>query len=265
MIEKLDLQYQALHAPEMVMPQMPQMVANWVLGVIAAVLLLVAIKQSVSRRDWTPLVFFIAGTCAAYTTEALSDLLTHFTHAQVGADPGYTAYARSVPLLVIFIYSLYFGAWYMYAYPRMLAGTMTPRFLWGAYFLSTLGAYLFEVIPIHYGMWAYFEPQPLWFWKGTLPPHFAFLNSFSIIYGVVFMDKLRTVPQPWRYPVMLIAGPIAPIMGHIAVGQPYYWTMNAGLSQTWIHLGGLGAIGTCLLGVWLLIYLAYPPPGARGR
>lgn len=258
MIEKMQIEYLAFNVPEMVMPATPQTVANWLFSGIALVLLALAVEQSLRRKDPTPLVFLVAGAGAAFTLEGLADLLSHFTHAHVGADIGYVAYGRVVPLLVVLAYPGYFGAAYMALYPRMLAGTMTRSFIWKAYFATTVFCYLFEVIPMRLGMWAYLEPQPLYIWKGTLPPHYAFLNAFAIFYSAVFLDKLRTVPQPWRYPVMLIAGPIAPIMAHIAAGQPYYWTMNASLSQTWIHLGGLGSIGTCLLGVWLLIHFAYP-------
>ena len=260
MIEKIAQEIKALEAPELLMPEPMQTYVTWGLGLLALLFLIIAIRMSLRHKDWTPLVFFIAGTLASVTTEALSDYLTHFTHAQIGAIPFYTAYTRVVPLNVLFIYSLYFGAWYLFAYSRMLSGTLGKNnFLWKAYFFSTTIAYIFEVIPIHFGMWQYFDPQPIWFWHGTLPPHFAFLNSFSIIFGVVMMDKLRAVPRPWRPLVMLIAGPIGPIMGHIGVGQPYYWTMNAGLSQLWIDIGGVASMGTCLLGVWLLLLLGYPP------
>ena len=215
--------------------------------------------MSLRHKDWTPLVFLIVGSCTSITTEALSDFLTHFTHAQIGAIVLHTSYARVIPWHVFFIYSLYFGAWYMFAYPRMVAGILRGPFLWKAFAFSTIAAYLFEAIPIAQGLWAYFEPQPLWFWKGTLPPNFAFMNAFSIIFGMVMMDKLRSVPSPWKYLVMLIAGPVGPIMGHIGAGQPYYWTMNSGMSQFIIDLGGVATMGTCTLGVWLLIHLGYSP------
>ena len=265
MIDAIDIQARAMLVPELTMPEPAQTIITVVLGVVALVILIIAIRMSIRYKNMTPLIFFIAGTGASVTTEALSDYLTHFTHAQIGAIPFYTAYTRVVPLNVLFIYSLYFGAWYMFAYSRMLGGRMGGNFLWKAFFFSTAMAYLFEVFPIALGMWQYFEPQPLWLWKGTLPPHFAFLNSFSIIFGVVVMDKLRTVPSPWQAPVMLIVGPIAPIMGHIGVGNPYYWTMNSGMPQWVIDLGGLASIGTCCLGVWLLIHLAYGQQGKAGQ
>ena len=261
MIDNIELQYQKMRVPELVMPEQAQTVILYGLGGIAVILAIVAIRMGLRNKDWTPLVLLIAGTLTSLTTEALSDLLTHFTHAQIGAITIQTSYARVIPWHVFFIYSLYFGAWYMFAYPRMVAGTMRGAFLWKAFAFSTVVAYFFEAIPIALGLWAYFEPQPLWFWKGTLPINFAFMNAFSIIFGIVMMDKLRTVPSPWKLPVMLIAGPCGPIMGHIGAGQPYYLTMNSGLSQGIIDLGGLATMGTCTLGVWLLIHLGYPDTG----
>ena len=265
MIQALELQYQAMHVPEMAMPLQAQAVLLWGLGGFAAVLAVIAIRIGLRDRDWTPLVLLIAGTFASLTTEALSDLLTHFTHAQVGAITIQTSYARVIPWHVFFISSLYFGAWYMFAYSRMLSGTFGGSFLWKAYLFSVVGAYFFEAIPIAQGLWAYFEPQPLWFWRGTLPPNFACMNAFSIVFGMVAMDKLRSVPKPWTLPVMLIAGPCAPIMGHIGAGQPYYLTMNSGLSQFWIDMGGVATIITCTLGVWVLNQIGYAKISASSR
>lgn len=260
MIEHIERQYQAMRSPELVMPEQAQLVLLFGLGILAAVLAVMAIRMSLRNKDWTPLVFFVAGTLSCFTTEALSDMLTHFTHAQIGAIVAQTSYAHVIPLHVVFIYSLYFGAWYLFAYPRMRAGTIDAPFMWKGFAFSVVVAYFFEAIPIALGFWAYFEPQPLWWWKGTLPPSFAFMNAFSILFGMVMMDKLRSVQSPMKYLVMLIAGPCGPIMGHIGAGQPYYLTMNSGLSQGLIDLGGLATIGTCMLGVWLLTHLGgYAP------
>jgi hypothetical protein len=263
MSEVTELQAKMLVVPDLVMPEPAQTITLYGFGALSIVLAMVAIRMSIRYKDWTPLAFLIAGSCVAFTTEALSDFLCHFTHAQIGAVVLYTAYSRVVPLHVFFIFSLYFGAWYMYAYPRMLAGRMGGRFLWKAYFVSIVLAYLFEVIPTHLGMWRYFEPQPIWFWKGTLPLPFAFLNSFCIIYAVVLLDKLRSIPGNWKFSVMLIVGPIGPIMAHVAAGTPYYWTLNAGLPQWGIDLGGIAAMCTSTLGIWLLIQLGYPVPQKR--
>ena len=85
MIDKLEAQYQKMHVPEMVMPEQAQLVILYGLGAFAAVLAIIAIRMSLRNKDWTPLVFLVAGTLTSLTTEALSDLLTHFTHAQIGA------------------------------------------------------------------------------------------------------------------------------------------------------------------------------------
>jgi hypothetical protein len=252
-----DREMRLLAAPELVMPEHVQSILLYGFGVVTAILVLVAIGMSLRYKDGMPLTFLIAGACTSIPLDGLSDFLSHFTHAQIGTVSIYTAYCRVVPLFVFFIYAVYFGALYMYVYPRMRAGTLGPTFLWRLYGATVIFAYLFEVIPIHLGLWVYSDPQPIYVWKGTLPPHFAFLNAFSMIFGVVAMDKLRPILRGWRQLLLLIVGPIAPVMGHLGAGVPYYWSMNAGLPQWAVDIGGIATIGTCCLGVWLLLRLGY--------
>jgi hypothetical protein len=258
MNENIELQYQRMHVPELVMPQTAETFATWFFGLIVAGLLAWALSTGFRRRDWTPLILLIVGTLTCFPTEAFLGFLSNFTHAQIGAHVGYVAYARVVPVFMIFVYSLYFGAWYMFAYPRMLAGTMGGSFLWKAFFASVVMAYFFEMIPIHYGMWKYFDPQPLYFFKGAMPITYAFLNSFCVIFGVILIDKLRSLPHPWRFPTMLFVGPVGPVMGHIGAGQGYFWTLNSTVSNYMVDIGGIVSIFACLVGVSLLVRFAYP-------
>lgn len=257
MINLIETESRLLLVPLLPMPEPAETIFTGLMIAAALVLAVIAVRMSLKNSDWTPLVFLIAGTMASITTEALADYLSHFSHAQLGAIPFQVSYSRFIPLHVFFIYSVYFGAWYLFAYPRMVAKTIDSSFLWKGYFLTAGMAYFFEAIPIQLGMWKYFDPQPFYFWKGTMPLHYAFLNAFSVIFSVIAMDKLRLIPGKTRkWLVMLILGPIAPVMGHIAAGQPYYLTMNSAMPYWMIHLGGLATIALCLLGIWVIIYLA---------
>lgn len=255
----VDQQTLMMRAPELVAPEPAQTILIYGLGVVSVILTIITIRMCFKYKNAVPLMLFIGGTLAAFTIEALSDMLSHFTHNNdAGVLPLYIAYARVIPIHVLFIYTVYFGALYIYQYSYTRTRPLTGSFLWKSYFLATAFAYSFEVIPIHLGFWLYSDPQPIYFWKGTLPLHFAFLNAFCMTFGMVAVDKfLPILEQGWKQLILLLVAPIAPLMGHIGAGTPYYWTMNASMPDWVIHLGGIGSIGTCTLGVWLLIQLGY--------
>jgi hypothetical protein len=263
----VDQQMQMMMAPELVAPEPAQTILIYGMGVISAILIIFTIRLCLRYKSTVPMMLFVGGTLAAYSIEALSDMLSHFTHNNdPSVTPLYIAYARVIPIHVLFIYTVYFGALYAFLYPKMRDRALTGSFLWKMFLGATVFAYTFEVIPIQLGFWKYFDPQPLYFWKGTLPPHFAMLNAFCMTFGVVAVDKVLPLLEDGIKKWGLVAvAPIAPLMGHIGAGTPYYWTMNAGVSEWWIHVGGIGSIGACCFGVWLLVQLGYTrrqPAGA---
>jgi hypothetical protein len=237
-------------APELVIPAMLQSVFLWITIVLAVVVTAVAARMSVKRTTVVPLLMVFGGL-AAILMEPVVTLLGHAVHPRTGQIVMFETVGRAIPWHIGLGYMAGFGIFYLILYSKFVAGTLTVGTIWKTVLITALCYYLGEAIPVEKGLWAYYEYQPLWVWKGTAPPTWSILNATSMLTSATLMfvaiPHLKGLAQLLLVP-LAIAGAY---MGHMGAGFPMYNAMNAEVPSWVIELSGVATVGMALLIVWI--------------
>jgi len=237
-------------APELVIPATLQCVFLWITIVLAVVVTGVAARMSVKRATVVPLLMVFGGL-AAILMEPVVTFLGHAVHPQTGQIVMFETVGRAIPWHIGLGYMAGFGIFYLILYSKFVAGTLTVGAIWKTVLITALCYYLGEAIPVEKGLWAYYEYQPLWVWKGTAPPTWSILNATSMLTSATLMfvalPHLKGLAQLLLVP-LAIAGAY---MGHMGAGFPMYNAMNADVPSWVIELSGVATVGMALLIVWI--------------
>ncbi len=232
-----------------VMPAGPQAIMTWVSAIALTIFALVALRQCLRDRSMLPLLYLVAGFC----TILLEPLVTHLGHAvhpEVGQWTLFKTADRAIPWHIALTYSFYFGGVFMVVMPRLFAGTVGAGFVWKSYFFTCALAYAIEIVPVHVGLWVYYDTQPLWLWKGSMPLWWTFVNASCIYFPMammlLFQPALRGAGQLLVVPLSIMGANMA----HFGAGVFVYNAMNSSAERWVIELAGLASVGAALLIVY---------------
>ncbi|HKY90766.1 MAG TPA: hypothetical protein VJM11_06985 [Nevskiaceae bacterium] len=232
-----------------VMPAGPQEIVLGIAAVALAGFVLLALAMCVKHRTALPLLFLVAGFC----TVLLEPMVTHVGHAihpEIGQIQLFKTHDRAIPWHIATIYAFYFGGVFMFMFSRIREGRFTRDFVWKSYFFTCALAYLIEIVPVHVGLWVYYEPQALWVWKGGMPLFWTFVNAGCIYMALTLIKLFYPVLRGWKEILVVPIAGMGAIMGHFGAGYLYYNAANSAAPQWLVEAAGLGSVGLALTITW---------------
>lgn len=228
---------------------MPAAAQEIVLGIAIVALggfFILSLIQALRTKSFLPPLFLVAG----FVTILLETLVTHMGHAvhpEIGQISIFKAADRAIPWHIVLIYSFYFGAVYMFMFERIRNGTFTSAFVWKSYFFTCALAYCIEIVPVHIGLWVYYDHQALWLWKGGMPLFWTFVNAGCIYMALTLIKLFYPILKGWKALLVIPLSAMGAQMGHFGAGFPYYNAVNSAAPIWLIELSGLASVGLALL------------------
>jgi hypothetical protein len=229
-----------------VMPAAAQEIVLWIAIVALGIFSVIAVLQSIKHRTALPVLFLVAG----FVTILLETLVTHMGHAihpEIGQINLFKAADRAIPWHIALIYSFYFGGVYMFMFSRIREGTFTREFVWKSFLFTCCLAYAIEIVPVHIGLWVYYDPQALWLWKGGMPLFWTFVNAGCIYMGLTLIKLFYPILKGWKQLLVIPLSAMGAQMGHFGAGFPFYNAANSAASPMIVELSGLASVGLALL------------------
>ena len=235
---------------DVVMPATVQSVLLSVSMVTLIIFFIVALIQCRRHKTFLPVLFLIGGFFTI-PMEPLVDLLGHAVHPEIGQISLFKVGNRAIPWHGAVMYAFYFGGVYMFMLPRIMANHFTVAYVWKAYLTTTVLAYLFEIVPVQWGLWVYYDQQALWFWKGGMPLFWPFVNSIAIFVPLTLIKLCYPILKGWRQGLVVLLSPVGALAGHFGAGFPFYNAANSAASRLVIELSGVLSIGLCFLIIYI--------------
>ncbi|SCW78045.1 hypothetical protein SAMN02927924_02853 [Sphingobium faniae] len=246
---------QIAQAPILQMPEPLQTIFFWVTLVLAASVFLYSLKMA--RRDGSlvpPLL--VIGAFTSIILETLVGYLGHVTHPSGGSIALFSAVDRTIPWHIALGYTFGFGVVYLIIYRQAMAGTIRRSLIWKTGAITVTCYYFGEIVGVSTGLWAYFEPAPLWIWKATAPLTWSFMNSSAELFGaslIAFLLPQLTGVRQLLVPVLTTMGTL---MGHFGTNFILFNVMNASVSRTVMEAGGVATILLAMIMWWIASQLA---------
>ncbi len=228
-------------APPTVMEPVAQ---NWALGIGIAgfvISMLLGARMSMKYKTLLPVLFPVAGFCASIL-EPVVCILGHCIHSVAGQMTLFETNARPIPIHLSLAYALYFGPVWMVLFQRAITHGLTKSYLWKAYAGTVVFAVLFEIAPVQFGLWGYYDKQALWVFKGTVPLFWAFCNPVNMWVSFTLIMKYRHLLTGIRSLLIIPLTQAGVYMGAMGAGFPYFNAANSTASQLQIELAGLMSV-----------------------
>lgn len=193
-------------------------------GLPAVILLVVAIRAIVKRRNFTLLLFLVGGGLATFI-EPILDYLNGLWWPLYGNWTAFTILGVNLPLFVPLVYPWYLGGEAYIAY-RLFKRGITWGKLWAVYGTLIVVNGAQETIGLHpLGIHKYFGPQPFNFWG--LPLWTMACNAVAPLFAgalfYVFQRRLTGV----RTFASLGLFPFAFLGSYAAAGWPVWIALNS--------------------------------------
>jgi hypothetical protein len=245
-------------APHLVIPSTLQNIFLWITIVFASGVAITAVTISLKDKSAVP-VLLVVGAFAAILLEPIVTFLGHAVHPKEGQIMMFETMGRAIPWHIALGYTAGFGIFYLILYMKHRDGSLTTKSIWKITSVTALCYYIGEAYPVEHGLWAYYEYQPLWIWKGTAPLTWSILNSTCMLTSATLMfivlPYLKGAAQLLLVPLAVSGA----FMGHMGAGFPMYNAMNADLPHWVIELAGASSVGMALVIVWVCSLLLTRP------
>jgi hypothetical protein len=166
-------------------------------GLVLAVLALVYVVY-VCRRDKVLYPIFIyIGTGLGSLAEPIVDYLGVSTFPEMGQTVLYTTFGRHMPPYITLCYLYYYTVPIVWLVRRMSKGISGQQW-WKFYAYLTVFTTVFELYPIHLGLWRYYGPLqppgilgfPAWWWFGQSSVVFTTAAIIFLLRRAVITEKL---------------------------------------------------------------------------
>lgn len=198
-------------------------------------------QLSLRTRDIVPVLVVLGGGIAALG-EAPVDILGMCYWVENGQWTLYEAFGRKIPLIALFSYTTFYGgvvALTLHQFRRRIG----YRQIWKWSVVWMVMEFLWEPIPIHFGVWTYYGAQPFRLFDFPLwwPP----VNTVGAYAAAFLICKL----SPYlRGPMVLLVLPAVAsgdLMGNAAVAWPIWVALNTKLGYAATVPAGFLTIALC--------------------
>jgi hypothetical protein len=220
--------------------------------VLAAAVTVLAAAISFKGRTAIPLLLVVGGF-VAILMEPVVTFLGHAVHPAAGQIVMFRTVDRAIPWHIAFAYMAGFGIFNLILYAKLASDALTAKAIWTATLITAACYFFGEAFPVSHGLWAYYDYQPLWLWKGTAPLTWNILNatcmltSFTLM--VVALPHLKGIAQLLLLPL----APAGAYMGHLGAGFPMYNVVNSGAPDWLKEVSGVVTVAMALLIVWICV------------
>lgn len=245
-------------APALIMPEPLQTIFFWISLAAAIGMLVYAVFVARRVHSLIP-VFLVAGAFCSIPLETLAGFLGHVVHPAQGSIALFSAVDRTIPWHIAFGYTAGFSAVYLVIYQKALSGNLYQSTIFKTALITAILYFVGEIVGVSTGLWAYFEPQPLWIWKMTEPPVWGMLNATSEIFGAALVVFLLPHLQGIRQALVVLICPVATLMGHFGAGFPWYNMINSSATPGMMTAATLLSMALAVLVWWISSILATAP------
>jgi hypothetical protein len=226
--------------------------AEWIfLGVMTAIFIggsIYALVHSVRARTWIPILCMVGGLLCVFTESMVDDHLQVWWPIHEQPDT-FSAFGRSIPLMVLPIVGWYFG---LGAYLRwgLLQKYGARLRVWLIYAIEVAAAIALEPPAIQLHLWHYYGDHGLRFFG--YPIWWPFVGGACGVVAGTLIYKLTPYLTGRRVFVVPFLVPMSTVAVYWAAGLPMFNVLNKAPSAQWItHLGAFASIGLALLIVWI--------------
>ncbi len=241
-------------APYLTMPEPLQKIFLVAAALAVAGFFIYSVMLSKKLHSSIPMLLVVAGFCAI-PMETIVTYLGHAVHPQVGNIALFSAVDRIIPWHIALGYTVGFGLLYLLLWLRFIAGKITPLYIYTSCVITVLSYQVFETAGVSTGLWAYYDPQPVWLLHFTAPLTWSFLNAASMVWPAALIIFLLPYLTGVKRVLIPVLSPVGAYMGHMGAGWPMYNIMNSGASPLVMQLSGVAAILLAVFIWWLAVLL----------
>jgi hypothetical protein len=218
-----------------------------VVAILVAVSVLYCLTEARKQQSMLPIIILVA-SLTTITIEPFFEVLGAVAHPTAGVTPGVTLLNRQMPVYDALIYIFYWSGSVFFIVDKINKGiTMNAWFKLAALFIAS--AFAFEVLPLHYGMWTYYNTQPMQI--AGFPAWWAFTNVHAVIALAVAVALLHRHLGPIRSWVIVPLYPGLIFGTHMFAAFPAYAVVSSTSKHALALLGTVLAIVLSCSLIWL--------------
>ena len=234
--------------PDIPMNLQAQAVMEVLMGLCAVVADTYLLIEARRHKSWLPIMLII-GTFPAVYYEIVTDMLGLCIYPHQGQHTYIETFGRKIPVYLMLAWLWYFPP-FVWQFKKMFDAGTPAHIWWKAYLGMAVGCTLFEIVPLHYGLWHYYGEQPLVFLK--MPVWWGLVNPVAIIGPAFVFHKLGARLQG---PRVVLAIPLLgmSIAGfHAAASLPVASALNTPYGTSITFFGAMGSVLLTLImcGIW---------------
>ena len=237
----LDAAGYPLPPTHMVMPQDWQLWLTIAFGIFAAISWGYALWLSVRTRDIVPVLVVLSGGIAVLA-EAPVDILGMCYWVESGQWTLYETFGRRIPFITLFAYTTFYGGVVAMTLHQFRSGISYSRILkWSLVWMVM--EFLWEPVPIHFGVWSYYGAQPFRLFDFPLwwPP----VNTVGAYAAAFLIYKLLPYLRGPGLLLILPASASGDLMGNAAVAWPVWVALNSKAGYTATVPAGILTLVLC--------------------
>ena len=232
-----------------VMPSGAQTIFIVVSAVLCALMWAYAIRESLRRRDWIP-VLVVAGCGAAIFYEPLGDQMAHVYYTERGQISWIHAFGRHIPLFVGLLYFWYMSVGTMWLLRAKRTGVSARRWwtAWGGFLAFALSLEMVSAKGFHYAdgaPWIYYGHQAFLITNVPIFTPFSYV-SIDIPIALGACAAAHWLPRRMHW-LVLPTTPMLMVAGHAMTALPSAVANNSTNSTALLDLGALGTAAFALI------------------
>ncbi len=238
--------------PDMVLPHVPQTVAEIVLWLVVAGFCGYAVREW--RRTGSPLaIALLIGGGIALLNEPLDDILGLVHHPRPGQHILFETMGP-IPHWGLPTYIIFFGGVAYVLLIELRKLKFTPRAFWWGIGITFVLDLLIEIPLLHTGVYTYFAYGDVPMSIAGFPLYWLFINTTGPILTAAILFAAPTYFRGWRAPLVVFLPVVTDAACSAAVGLPVYNALHVPGAPAWITWGG--ALASCAIGLVILDGLA---------
>ena len=219
--------------------------ATAVFGLMAGAVFLYGLNYW--RKNKNPVVLFmILGGLTTVLIEPLLDIIGLAWHPMHGQNTAFELIGRPIPVWVVAVYLMYFGALGSLNYLAFRKG-VTTRAVWLWFCVPVVLDILMEEIMMNFDLYIYYGKQPL-----ILIQHFPFwwapCNSMGEFVAIAVFTTMGTSLRGSKLLLIPLLMPILDGVGFMLVGLPSIYVLNTADVPAWLtNLAGVATFALSAL------------------
>jgi hypothetical protein len=208
-----------------------------------------AIRESLRRRDWIP-VLVVAGCGIAIFYEPLGDMMAKVYYTERGQISWIHAFGRHIPVFIGLLYFWYMSVGAMWLLRAKRTGVTARQWwtAWCGFLVFALGLEMLSAKGFGSAQgapWIYYGHQPFMVLGVPIFTPWSYI-SIDIPIAVGACLAARYLPRRMHW-LVLPATPMLMVAGHAMTALPSAVAVNSTNSTLLIDLGALGTAGSALV------------------